>query len=76
MNHKFVGASEGFIVNQVIWDADYDTQGFVGYLPSDDSIYVVFRGTESITNWMADLTIIQAQFEDANCLECWVHKGY
>ena len=47
-----------------------DTQGFIGYLPSDDSIYVVFRGSESMRNWIADLTVDKHDYKtypECNC---------
>jgi hypothetical protein len=49
------GAATGFILKSVIYDILDDTNGFIGYLPSDNSIYVVFRGSESILNWITNL---------------------
>ena len=37
-----------FVATKVIYSGFFsDTEGFVGYLPSDKSIFVAFRGTES-----------------------------
>jgi len=49
MNQVWPDVLEGFVPTKVLYDGVIDdTEGFVGYLPSDESIYVVFRGTESI----------------------------
>jgi hypothetical protein len=39
------GPTAGFVATHHIQDTATDTQGFVGYLPSDKSIYVAFRGS-------------------------------
>lgn len=44
-----------FVVTDVIYNPLKDTEGYVGYLPSDQSIYVVFRGSSSILNWVTNL---------------------
>ncbi len=37
-----------FVATKVIYSGVFsDTEGFVGYLPSEKSIFVAFRGTES-----------------------------
>ena len=49
LNYKFKNEAEGFVTTKVIWSDDiYDTQSFIGYLPNDHAIYVVFRGTATI----------------------------
>ena len=48
MSHTFTGVTEGFITTKVVYDATYDVEGFIGVLPSDASIYVTFRGTDSV----------------------------
>ena len=76
MTHQFDGATEGFKVTRVIYDADHDTQGFIGYLPSDSSIYVVYRGTASFSNWLTDLDSTKSDFPNPNCIQCTVHTGF
>eukprot|EP01023_Acetabularia_acetabulum_P025187 TRINITY_DN24123_c0_g1_i8.p1 TRINITY_DN24123_c0_g1~~TRINITY_DN24123_c0_g1_i8.p1 ORF type:complete len:333 (-),score=31.02 TRINITY_DN24123_c0_g1_i8:1489-2487(-) len=46
-----------FQIDQFIYDTKWDLKAFVGYLPSTDSITVVFRGTDmrDLENWMLDL---------------------
>jgi hypothetical protein len=52
---SFGYAATGFQVTSIIYDVLDDTNGYIGYLPSDNSIYVVFRGSESILNWITNL---------------------
>ena len=54
-----------------------DTQGFIGYLPSDKSIYVVFRGSSSIQNWITDLSVTKVAYKEYCCgYSCEIHKGF
>ena len=55
MTHVYFGAATGFIPSLTIYNPAEDVEGFIGYLPSDNSIYVVFRGSISIKNWITDL---------------------
>ena len=49
LDYQFKNEAEGFIITKVIWSDDiYDTEGFIGYLPKDMAIYVVYRGTATI----------------------------
>lgn len=74
--HTFKGPTAGFIVTNTI-DDKKDTQGFIGYLPSDQSIYVVFRGSSSIQNWITDLSVTKVAYEEYCCGDaCLIHKGF
>lgn len=48
----------------------------MGYLPSNDSIYVVFRGSISILNWMTDLTTTKTAYTTFPECNCQVHDGF
>lgn len=62
------------IVNRRI---DYLLSGYVGYLPSDKSINVVFRGSSSIQNWITDLSTTKTAYNGYCCgKSCQVHKGF
>ena len=74
--HTFVGAAEGFVVTKVIYDKSNDVEGYVGYLPSDSSIYVVFRGTESLDNWLVDFDSFKTKFDEWPECNCEVHAGF
>lgn len=74
--HVFKGPTTGFVVTYVI-DDHLDTQGYIGYLPSDSSIYVVFRGSSSIQNWITNLEVTKVAYTGSCCgLSCQVHKGF
>jgi len=53
-----------------------DTEGFVGYLPSDKSIYVAFRGSLTIQNWITDLSIAKRDYSTHADCHCEVHSGF
>lgn len=74
-SHVFKGPTEGFIVTSVI-DNFRDTEGYIGYLPSDKSIYVVFRGSISIRNWLTDLDAFKTPYLTFPECECEVHQGF
>lgn len=72
----FQGPTSGFVVTEVIHTMIYDTTGYIGYLPSDSSIYVVFRGTEDVRNWMADLDIFKTEYTSYPDCDCYVADGF
>ena len=58
LDHTYSGPATGFVATKSIYSGIWqDTEGFVGYLPSDSSIYVSFRGSLTIQNWITDLSI-------------------
>ena len=66
----------GFQVYSTIYDALYDTNGFIGYLPSDNSIYVSFRGSESVNNWITDFDSTKTSYTSYPTCGCEVHQGF
>jgi hypothetical protein len=40
--HDFSGKLEGFEWHYTIYNSWHDVEGFMGYLPSDESIYISF----------------------------------
>jgi hypothetical protein len=74
--HTFKGPTAGFVVTYVIYDASTDTEGYIGYLPSDNSIYVTFRGSSSILNWISDLDALKTSYTSFPDCNCQVHKGF
>lgn len=74
--HVFKGPTTGFVLTKVIYDQKDDTQGYVGYLPSDKSIYVVYRGSESIKNWITNLDAFKTPYTSYPECDCQVHKGF
>jgi hypothetical protein len=49
-------------------------QGYIGYLPSQSTIYVVYRGSTSISDWMHNLNEFLVSY--SKCDKCEVHKGF
>lgn len=74
--HSFKGPTTGFVVTQVLHNPAKDTQGYVGYLPSDQSIYITFRGSESINNWITNLNAFKTAYASWPECNCQVHKGF
>jgi hypothetical protein len=68
---------EGFVSTKTIFARDTDVEGFVGYLPSDEAIYVVFRGSDSYRNYTEDLAMLLVAYEDfaPECADCKVSWG-
>jgi hypothetical protein len=71
MDHSFIGPASGFVPTMPIYSGKIaDTEGYIGYLPFDESIYVVFRGSVSLQNWLADFTTTKTDYKswpDCNC---------
>lgn len=78
LSHDFTGSvAEGFVVTYPIHNNWNDLQGFVGYLPSDNSIWVAFRGTESWDNyWKIDFDDIFMKYDEFPECNCYVHTGF
>ena len=45
-------------------------------MPSDKSIYVVFRGSSSIRNWITNLDAYKTPYTSYPACNCEVHKGF
>jgi predicted lipase len=54
----------------------FDVEGFVGYLPSDNSIYIAYRGSESINNWISNLDAFKDVYDEWPECNCEVHGGF
>lgn len=76
MSHVYEGAAKGFIPSYVIYHLADDTEGFIGYLPSDNSIYIVFRGSSSIPNWITNLSTKKTAYTAFPACNCEVHQGF
>ena len=74
LTRTYNGPSTGFKPVVAIDEKTYDTQGFVGYLSAQKKIYVVFRGSTSITDWLEDLSELLCSSD--YCNGCSVHCGF
>ena len=76
-SHVFTGAAKGFVTTHVIYDDQYDVEGYIGYLASDNSIYVTFRGTDSDRNMFVDGQVNKVPYTMwPECGDCNVHAGF
>ena len=48
----------------------------MGYLPSDKSIYVAYKGSDSINNWITDFDATQTSYDIWPACGCNVHAGF
>ena len=72
MDQKFTGYATGFIPTYRI--EGVDNQGFVGYLSSYKTIFVVYSGTKSAADWV--FNVEEALVDYPKCSECQVHSGF
>ena len=70
------GPVTGFVLKSTIYDIIDDTNGYIGYLPSDNSIYVAYRGSESILNWVTNLSTTKTAYTSYPDCNCQVHEGF
>ena len=69
---NLVGPATGVHVESILYDETTDMQGYIATL--DTTIYVVFRGSQSMRNWLDDFEIMQVKYP--YCEKCQVHKGF
>ena len=64
-----------FVYNATLHNGWSDLQGFVGrVLPGE--IWVVFRGSSSVRNWIHDLEVTKVDYETFPECGCSVHRGF
>lgn len=67
--------ASGFKALYTVDDSRTDTQGFVGVMASTKQIYAVYRGSESIQDWVNDLEgVVLSKYGNDAC-NCYVHSG-
>lgn len=74
LSRTYKGASKGFVPMYSINEKSYDTQGVVGVMPSQSTIYVAYRGSTSIQDWLDNLDDLKTSYP--YCDNCEVHKGF
>ena len=69
--------AEGFVTTRTLYWADYDIPGYIGYLPSNETIYVVMRATISDLNEQLDRMMKKVPYTKwPECEGCKVHEGF
>ena len=76
MQMQLSGPGKGFIVSDILYDSRSDLQGYVGVLPSSKSIFVTFRGSSSVLNWLDDFEVLKIPYTTYPSCNCSVHKGF
>ena len=74
-SHVFQGPTTGFVVTHTIWDFKA-TEGYVGYLSSENAIYVVFRGTSSVKNYITDILFVKTPYTTFPECNAMVYLGF
>lgn len=63
-----------FAPTSLVYNKYYDVNGFIGTSKADQSIYVIFRGSMTITNWLDDFETLMTNYP--LCHQCLVHAGF
>jgi len=74
LTRTFKGVLEGFVATYAISDIVHDTHGYIGYHTGQKAIYVSFRGSESVRNWLDNLDVTLTTY--SKCSKCEVHQGF
>jgi hypothetical protein len=69
-------AYKGTLAGHTINDSIKDTHGYIGYHQGQKAIYVSFRGSDSIQNWISNINAILTTYPAPGCSNCEVHKGF
>lgn len=70
------GPATGFVYEDTLYDIKTDLQGYIGYIPSRKSIYVIVRGSSSLLNWIDDLEVKLVDYVSWPTCNCHVHYGF
>ena len=73
---KLAGPAEGFELADVLYDPATDLQGFTGIIHSEKTIYMAFRGSSSLLNWIDDAEVVKVAYDTFSDCDCKVHKGF
>jgi hypothetical protein len=73
---KIGGFASDFEVKSILYDRLTDLQGFIGILPSQETINVLIRGTSSIKNWIDDFEFRRVSYDTFPECNCSVHYGF
>lgn len=70
------GDATGFKVADVLYDVGTDLEGYTGVIEGEKMIYVVYRGSSSTLNWMADAEVNKVDYKSYPECGCKVHNGF
>lgn len=69
-------ARDFVVTNEFAVGKDGSITGFVGYQPSTSAIWVSFRGSSDLENWITNLDFIRRSYRLGGCSGCSVHEGF
>ncbi|KAJ7549548.1 hypothetical protein O6H91_07G057900 [Diphasiastrum complanatum] len=72
------GLTKGFKLSELIVDANFNLQAFVGVAENLAALVIAFRGTQetSLQNWMEDLYFREYSFNYPGVKDALVHHGF
>jgi hypothetical protein len=75
---KIIEPATGFILTDTIYSKRTDMLGFVGILHDTKTIYISYRGSSSLMNWLDDFEIKKVPYTTflPECNHCNVHNGF
>lgn len=71
----FAGPLSGFVATYHITNPRFDTAGYIGYHTGERNIYVSFRGSASLNNWITTNLDVDSDPYD-RCEGCRAHSGF
>jgi predicted lipase len=74
LNRSYIGAAEGFAPYMSFYDEKTDTNGYVGLNHEKKKIFVVFRGSHTLANWLSNIDTWLSIYSYCNL--CFVHDGF
>jgi len=70
------GPANGFQYYETIYDKSTDLLGYTGINSNTQDIFIVFRGSSSMKNWLDDAKVIQVPYTTFPECNCKVHTGF
>jgi len=75
LDRTYGGPLTGFVATYRISNPRFDTAGYIGYHSGEQNIYISFRGTATLNNWLT--TNLDADYDPYHlCDECKAHSGF
>ena len=76
MDMVLAGPASGFTVTNTLYDKATDLQGYIGIMSLTKTIYVTFRGSSSVLNWIDDFKFKKIPYDSYPECNCTVHNGF
>ena len=59
---KFPSNIDDFVVTDLVHNMEHDVNGFVGYSVKERTVFVVFRGSVSPSNWLNNFDTVMTRY--------------